>query len=103
MCTYRSIAGSVSYGNYRRLYVHTMRGCTHAQTNARTRAHTQVGIKVNNLKLPREITESELLATIHQLNSNPTIHGILLQLPLDSTSPIDADKCTNAIAIEKVR
>lgn len=73
----------------------------HAQTHAH--AHTQVGIKVNHLKLPREITESELLATIHQLNSDPTIHGILLQLPLDSSSPIDADKCTNAIAIEKVR
>ena len=73
----------------------------HAQTHAHT--HTQVGIKVNHLKLPREITESELLATIHQLNSDPTIHGILLQLPLDSSSAIDADKCTNAIAIEKVR
>ena len=74
---------------------------THKRTHTHTR--TQVGIKVNHLKLPREITESELLATIHQLNSDPTIHGILLQLPLDSSSAIDADKCTNAIAIEKVR
>ena len=53
-------------------------------------------------KLPSDVTESSLLATIQRLNFDPTVHGILLQLPLDSSNEIDADKCTNAIAVEKV-
>lgn len=61
-----------------------------------------MGISVKHLKLSADITETSLLATIQQLNFDPSVHGILLQLPLDCTSDIDADKCTNAIAIEKV-
>ena len=63
----------------------------------------QVGISVKHQRLPTNITESSLLATIQRLNFDPTVHGILLQLPLDCTGDIDADKCTNAIAIEKVQ
>ena len=62
----------------------------------------QVGISVQHHKLPTDITESSLLATIQRLNFDPTVHGILLQLPLDCVGEIDADKCTNAIAVEKV-
>ena len=54
-------------------------------------------------KLPADISESGLLATIQQLNFDPTVHGILLQLPLDSSRGIDADKCTNSITVEKVK
>ena len=57
---------------------------------------------MKHLKLSADITEASLLATIQQLNFDPSVHGILLQLPLDSNNDIDADKCTNAIAIEKV-
>lgn len=32
--------------------------------------------------LPAETSEAELLALIHQLNADPTVHGILVQLPL---------------------
>lgn len=32
--------------------------------------------------LPEETTEEELLALVHQLNEDPKIHGILVQLPL---------------------
>lgn len=43
-----------------------------------------------------------MVALIQHLNSDPNVHAILLQLPLDSENPIDADKCTNTIAVYKV-
>jgi len=33
-------------------------------------------------RLPAEVSQSELLALVEQLNQDPTIHGILVQLPL---------------------
>lgn len=49
-----------------------------------------------------QVTEEEVMAEIKKLNCDPKVHAILLQLPLDSENPIDADKCTNAIDIKKV-
>ena len=43
-----------------------------------------------------------MVALVQHLNSDPKVHAILLQLPLDSENPIDADKCTNTIAVYKV-
>ena len=43
-----------------------------------------------------------MITLIQRLNSNPSVHAILLQLPLDSENSIDADKCTNTIAVYKV-
>ena len=65
-------------------------------------AAVEVGIRACHLKLPRETTEDQLLATIGRLNEDPAIHSVLLQLPLDSTSPIDVERCTNAIDFGKV-
>ncbi|PBB30271.1 bifunctional methylenetetrahydrofolate dehydrogenase/methenyltetrahydrofolate cyclohydrolase FolD [Mesorhizobium sp. WSM3868] len=46
-------------------------------------------------KLPAETTQAELLALIAQLNADPAVHGILVQLPLPLH--IDADAVINAI------
>ncbi|MER9344913.1 bifunctional methylenetetrahydrofolate dehydrogenase/methenyltetrahydrofolate cyclohydrolase FolD [Mesorhizobium sp. M0601] len=46
-------------------------------------------------KLPAETAEVELLALIAQLNTDPAVHGILVQLPLPPH--IDADAVINAI------
>ncbi|EHK68098.1 bifunctional methylenetetrahydrofolate dehydrogenase/methenyltetrahydrofolate cyclohydrolase FolD [Achromobacter arsenitoxydans] len=48
---------------------------------------------------PAEMTEAELLARIEVLNQDPTIHGILVQLPLPKH--MDAHKVIEAIAAEK--
>lgn len=48
------------------------------------------------------MTEGEVVALIQRLNCDPNVHAILLQLPLDSDSPIDADRCTNTIDVNKV-
>ena len=41
-----------------------------------------VGIHSNTCRLPAETTEEELLALIHRLNADDSVHGILVQLPL---------------------
>lgn len=42
----------------------------------------QVGIRSELIELPATVDESALLARIQGLNDDPTIHGILVQLPL---------------------
>ncbi|WP_196258027.1 bifunctional methylenetetrahydrofolate dehydrogenase/methenyltetrahydrofolate cyclohydrolase FolD [Pelagibacterium limicola] len=49
--------------------------------------------------LPEETSEADLLAEVVRLNADPTIHGILVQLPLPRH--IDAGKVIQAIAPEK--
>jgi methylenetetrahydrofolate dehydrogenase (NADP+)/methenyltetrahydrofolate cyclohydrolase len=46
------------------------------------RACEEAGILSIEHKLGTETTEDELLALINRLNNDPTIHGILVQLPL---------------------
>jgi len=48
---------------------------------------------------PAELTEAALLARVDALNDDPSIHGILVQLPLPAH--IDAQKVIEAIAPEK--
>ncbi len=48
---------------------------------------------------PLDMTEAELLARIDVLNNDPSIHGILVQLPLPAH--MDAHKVIEAIAAEK--
>ncbi|CAB3867220.1 Bifunctional protein FolD protein [Achromobacter animicus] len=48
---------------------------------------------------PAEMTEAELLARIDVLNQDPSIHGILVQLPLPKH--MDAHNVIEAIAAEK--
>lgn len=63
------------------------------------RAAHEVGITVKTLRLPSDITESDLLEKIEQLNSGPEIHGILCQLPLPEG--LDEDKVVSAVLPEK--
>lgn len=50
-------------------------------------------------KYPATMTEAELLACVHALNTDPSIHGILVQLPLPAH--MDAHKVIEAISAEK--
>lgn len=49
--------------------------------------------------LPRETTEADLLALVESLNNDPSIHGILVQLPLPDH--IDSAAVIQSIAPEK--
>lgn len=53
-----------------------------AYVNGKKRASSETGISSEIIELPVETTEGALLATIEKLNQNPTVHGILVQLPL---------------------
>ena len=46
------------------------------------RACDEAGMKSGTVRLPATATEAELLDTIDQLNADPTVHGMLVQLPL---------------------
>ena len=50
-------------------------------------------------KHPADMSEAALLALVDQLNKDPSIHGILVQLPLPAH--MDAQKVIEAIAPEK--
>lgn len=65
------------------------------------KAAENIGIIAEHVRLPRDITESELLAKIMNLNEDPTVHGIIVQMPLDSVHTIDATRVTDAVSPEK--
>lgn len=50
--------------------------------NIKRKASERVGIKSHVIALPESVKEQELLSKIDDLNRNPGIHGILVQLPL---------------------
>lgn len=55
----------------------------------------EVGMHSYEYKLPADTSEAELLALIEQLNLDPSVHGILVQLPLPQH--IDEALVINAI------
>lgn len=63
------------------------------------RACEEVGIYSEVHRLPAATSQAELLKLIEQLNKDPKIHGILVQLPLPDH--IDEKKVIDAIALEK--
>jgi len=54
----------------------------------------EVGMASFEHRLPDKTTEGDLLALIEQLNGDPAVHGILVQLPLPAQ--IDAHAVINA-------
>ncbi|KAG9336553.1 hypothetical protein JZ751_002900 [Albula glossodonta] len=65
------------------------------------KAAAEIGINANHLRLPKTATEDEVLRSIVEVNENPSVHGLIVQLPLDSINPINTEKVTNAVAPEK--
>lgn len=55
---------------------------SHVYVRNKESACKAVGIAGRVHRLPLNISESELLATIDRLNIEPSVHGILVQLPL---------------------
>ncbi len=73
------------------------------------RAAEKVGIQAIDYDLPEETGDAELLALIDQLNADPKVHGILVQLPLpdrrnatELINRIDADKDVDGFHPENV-
>ena len=49
---------------------------------AKKRACAEAGMLSREIRLPAETTEEELVARVKELNADPEIHGILVQLPV---------------------
>lgn len=69
-------------------------------------ACAKAGLRSTLHKLPTETSQAELLKLVHDLNSNPEVHGILVQLPLpqhideqailDAVTPLKDVDCFHA-------
>ena len=59
----------------------------------------EVGMNSWEHKLPAETSEAELLALVTKLNTDPSVHGILVQMPLPKH--IDSAKVLNTINPDK--
>jgi methylenetetrahydrofolate dehydrogenase (NADP+)/methenyltetrahydrofolate cyclohydrolase len=72
---------------------------SHIYIDLKQKAAQQAGMEARDLKLPAEMTEDELVATITDLNADDAVDGLLVQLPLPDH--IDETRVIEAIAPEK--
>lgn len=63
------------------------------------RASAEVGIHSELIRMSAEVSEEELLDQVRKLNEDPSIHGILVQLPLPKQ--IDPSRVIATISPEK--
>ncbi|XP_020584446.1 bifunctional protein FolD 4, chloroplastic-like [Phalaenopsis equestris] len=72
-----------------------------SQTYVRNKkkACEEVGIASFEVSLPEDCTEEDVIKHISDFNNNPSVHAILVQLPLPQH--INEEKILNAVAIEK--
>jgi len=62
---------------------------------AKGKACQEAGMYSETVRLPAETSEAELLAVVGRLNTDPKIHGFLVQLPLPKH--INAERVLNRI------
>lgn len=65
------------------------------------KAANEIGIEAKHVRYPATITEVELLSEIQKLNNDSNIHGIIVQMPLDSVNPINSHLITDAVSSDK--
>jgi len=68
-------------------------------TAAKSKAAEEAGFYSLNLRLPADTSEADLLSRVDALNSDPKIHGILVQMPLPKQ--IDPDTVIRRIDPKK--
>jgi methylenetetrahydrofolate dehydrogenase (NADP+)/methenyltetrahydrofolate cyclohydrolase len=68
---------------------------SHVYINGKHKAATSVGIHANDLRLPADLPEDELLQLLAELNADDAVDGILVQLPLPKH--IDERKAIEAL------
>ena len=74
-------------------------GASETYVNAKVKACEEVGFKSTLMRLEDSISEAELLSHIEDLNTDPDVDGILVQLPLPKH--ISDEKVINAIDSDK--
>ncbi|MEY3648768.1 MAG: hypothetical protein RLZ13_1653 [Bacteroidota bacterium] len=74
-------------------------GASQTYVGAKVKACEEVGFTSTLVRLSAEVSEEELLRTVEEINQNPDIDGLIVQLPLPKH--ISVDKVTNCIRPEK--
>ena len=74
-------------------------GASETYVGAKVKACEQVGFKSTLVRLENDIPEARLLETISELNDDPDVDGILVQLPLPKH--ISEEKVINCIQPDK--
>jgi len=67
----------------------------------KTNAAREIGIDVHRLQLPNTTTEGELISRVSKLNNDPNVHGIIVQMPLDTVNKINSHLITDLVSPEK--
>ena len=70
-----------------------------AYVRGKIRDAAEIGIRSETVRLPVETTQAELLRLVDDLNENPGVHGMLVQMPLPSH--MDEALITSSITPEK--
>ena len=70
-------------------------GASETYVASKVKACEEVGFKSTLIRLEASISSLKLLDIIHELNTDPDVHGILVQLPLPDH--ISSDEVINAI------
>src|SRR5919206_3048100 len=68
---------------------------SHIYIDLKQKAAQQAGMEARDLKLPADMPEEDLLATIAELNADDGVDGLLVQLPLPDH--IDENRVIEAI------
>jgi 5,10-methylene-tetrahydrofolate dehydrogenase/methenyl tetrahydrofolate cyclohydrolase len=72
---------------------------SHVYVRMKRKACEKLGIESFHHELPADISQEDLEKLVHDLNNDPKVHGILVQLPLPSG--LDEEAVLRAISIEK--
>jgi methylenetetrahydrofolate dehydrogenase (NADP+) / methenyltetrahydrofolate cyclohydrolase len=72
---------------------------SHVYVRNKVAACEKVGITSTHIELPENTTQAALLAQVKALNADPSVHGILVQLPLPKH--LNANAIIDAIAPNK--
>ncbi|XP_073688696.1 C-1-tetrahydrofolate synthase, cytoplasmic-like [Garra rufa] len=65
------------------------------------KAAAEIGINAVHVKLPRTATENEVMCSVMEVNEDSKVHGLIVQLPLDSIHTINTERIINTVAPEK--
>ena len=74
-------------------------GASETYVAAKVKACDEVGFKSTLIRFEQDISEMKLLETIEELNNNPDVDGILIQLPLPKN--ISDENIISAISTDK--
>jgi 5,10-methylene-tetrahydrofolate dehydrogenase/methenyl tetrahydrofolate cyclohydrolase len=72
---------------------------SHVYVRSKQKACAEVGIESFGHELPANISQAELETVVQNLNADPRVHGILVQLPLPEH--LDEERVLGAISLQK--